>query len=166
MRSTVEVSLVNYKHSVDAQAVVALLNAYASEPAGGAEPLASDVKERLVSEMAARPHLFSVLAWVGNGDARQAVGLINCVEGFSTFMARPLINIHDVVVSASHRQRGIAQAMFDFVEREAGRRGACKLTLEVLAGNISARRLYEKQGFAPYALDPAWGEAMMWQKKI
>ncbi|WP_354445705.1 GNAT family N-acetyltransferase [Ottowia thiooxydans] len=156
----------NYQDSVDAQAVVALLNEYASEPAGGAEPLTSEVKERLVREMAERPHLFSVLAWADEGDTRKAVGLINCVEGFSTFLARPLVNIHDVVVSASHRQRGIAQAMFDFVEREAVRRGACKLTLEVLTGNTSARHLYEKQGFAPYALDPAWGEAMMWQKKI
>ncbi|WP_028605682.1 GNAT family N-acetyltransferase [Ottowia thiooxydans] len=166
MPDAVIVALANYQIPCDAQAIVTLLNEYASEPAGGSEPLSHAVKERLVSEMATRPHLFSVLAWDGQGDSRRAVGLINCVEGFSTFMARPLVNIHDVVVSASHRQRGVAQAMFEYVEREAHRRGACKLTLEVLAGNTSARRLYQKQGFAPYALDPAWGDAMMWQKKI
>lgn len=159
-------ALADYRRPQDAQAVVTLLDGYAREPAGGGAALAPEVKARLVDEMAARPHLFSVLAWAGEGPARQAVGLINCVEGFSTFAARPLINVHDVVVLASHRRQGVAQAMFERVEREALRRGACKLTLEVLAGNAPAQHLYRKQGFAPYALDPAWGDAMMWQKKL
>jgi len=161
-----DVSLALYHEPRDAQAIVTLLDTYASEQAGGGQPLADDVKARLVAEMAARPHVFTVLAWAGEGDLRQAAGLVNCVEGFSTFAARPLINIHDVVVVASYRRKGVAQAMFEAVELEARRRGACKLTLEVLSGNAPARRLYLKQGFEPYMLDPAWGEAMMWQKEI
>ncbi len=160
------VALADYQNPRDAQAIVALLDGYASDPSGGGQALAPDVKARLVSEMAVRPQLFSVLAWVGDGDLRQPVGLINCVEGFSTFAARPLINVHDVVVLASQRRQGVAQAMFECVEGEAGRRGACKLTLEVLQGNAPARRLYQKQGFEPYALDPDWGDAMMWQKRL
>ncbi|MBY4595324.1 GNAT family N-acetyltransferase [Ottowia caeni] len=160
------VSLAAYENPTDARAIVALLDTYATEPAGGGESLTAAVKANLVSEMAVRPHLFSILAWSEEGGSRRAVGLINCVEGFSTFAARPLINVHDVVVLASHRGQGVAQAMFECVEREARRRGACKLTLEVLSGNEPARRLYVKQGFAPYALDPRWGEAMMWQKKL
>lgn len=38
--------------------------------------------------------MFSVLAF----DADQPVGLINAIEGFSTFACKPLINIHDVIV--------------------------------------------------------------------
>ena len=34
-----------------------------------------------------------------------AVGLVNCIEGFSTFACRPLVNVHDVVVRESHRGR-------------------------------------------------------------
>lgn len=161
-----EVSLASYQDPSDAQAIVALLNAYASEPAGGGEPLTAQVKANLVSEMAVRPQLFSVLAWDEDAAGRRAVGLINCVEGFSTFAARSLVNVHDVVVVASHRGKGVAGAMFECVEREARRRGACKLTLEVLTGNEPARRLYARQGFAPYALDPLWGEATMWQKRL
>lgn len=160
------VALAAYDNPQDAQAIVTLLDGYASEPAGGGRPLSADVKARLVPEMAARLHMFSVLAWTGDGAQREAVGLINCVEGFSTFAARPLVNVHDVAVVPHQRGQGVGQAMFACVEKEALRRGACKLTLEVLAGNASARRLYEKQGFAPYALDPAWGDAMMWQKSL
>lgn len=160
------VTLANYHDPADAAAIGRLLDAYASEPAGGNEPLDAAVKARLVSAMAARPHLFSVLAWAGEGAARQAVGLVNCVEGFSTFAARPLVNIHDVVVLPSHRRQGVAQAMFALVEAQARQRGACKLTLEVLDGNAPALRMYEAQGFAPYALDPAWGQARLMQKKL
>lgn len=158
--------LASYQDQNDALAIVTLLDAYASEPAGGGEPLGAEVKARLVSEMALRPQLFSVLAWAEDGATRRAVGLINCVEGFSTFAAKPLVNVHDVVVLANYRGKGVARTMFDCVEHEARRRGACKLTLEVLTGNEPARRLYAKQGFAPYALDPSWGEAAMWQKKL
>ena len=109
-----KVALADYQDPQDAQAVVTLLDGYASEPSGGGQALAPEVKARLVAEMAARPNLFSVLAWAGEGSARQAIGLINCVEGFSTFAARALINVHDVVVLASHRRQGVAQAMEAF----------------------------------------------------
>lgn len=162
--------LADYANPCHARALVDLLNEYASEPAGGAQPLTEEVRHQLVPALAQRLHAFSVLAWdMDRQDADGgplAVGLVNCLEGFSTFLARPLVNIHDVAVRANYRQRGVAQAMFAAVEAEARRRGACKLTLEVLNGNRPAWRMYEAQGFAPYALDPAWGEAVMMQKKL
>ena len=42
--------------------------------------------------------------------------------------------------------------------------GCCKLTLEVLSGNMVATRAYLRFGFAQYALDPAVGHAMFMQK--
>ncbi len=42
----------------------------------------------------------------------------------------------------------------------------CKLTLEVLEGNAAARALYQAHDYAGYALDPAMGQAMFWQKKL
>jgi ribosomal protein S18 acetylase RimI-like enzyme len=150
----------DYADPRDAQAVVALLDAYARDPAGGGEPLAPDVRDRLVPALAARPWAFTVLAFDGD----TPVGLINCLEGLSTFKARPLVNVHDVAVLASHRGRGIAEAMMAEVERLARERGACKLTLEVLSGNAPAMRLYERIGFAGYQLDPAMGTAQFLQK--
>jgi GNAT superfamily N-acetyltransferase len=161
-RSQIEVFLADYHDAAQAAAVVNLLNAYASDPAGGGEPLDPAVRENLPAALAARPQAFSVLAFEGG----QPVGLINCLEGFSTFACKPLVNVHDVVVLPSHRGQGVAQKMFVRVEQEARRRGACKLTLEVLSNNKPALRTYEREGFASYQLDPEFGHAMFLQKKL
>ena len=80
--------------------------------------------------------------------------------------AEPLVNVHDVVVLASHRGRRITQQMLAKVEELARQRGACKLTLEVLTGNASAIKAYEREGFAGYQLDPAFGSATFMHKKL
>ncbi|MEO8020291.1 GNAT family N-acetyltransferase [Polaromonas sp.] len=150
----------DYHHSVHADALVFLLDAYARDTAGGGKPLSEFVKTHLVEELAARPQAFSVLAF----DGAQPVGLVNCIEGFSTFACRPLVNAHDVVVLASHRGRRVGAQMLALVGEIARERGACKLTLEVLQGNRSAITLYERIGFAGYQLDPALGQAQFLQK--
>lgn len=150
----------NYADPHHAEALVMLLDAYASDPAGGGEALSTFARENLVSSLAARPQAYSVLAFDGD----QAVGLVNCIEGFSTFACRPLVNVHDVAVLASHRGRGIAEQMLAKAESIARERGAVKLTLEVLSGNQSAMRLYQRMGFAGYQLDPAMGTAQFLQK--
>jgi len=160
--SQIEVFLADYRDAAQAAAVVDLLNAYASEPAGGGVPLDPAVRQDLPAALAARPQAFSVLAFEGG----QPVGLINCLEGFSTFACKPLVNVHDVVVLPSHRGQGVAQKMFARVEQEARRRGACKLTLEVLSNNKPALRTYEREGFASYQLDPEFGHAVFLQKKL
>lgn len=155
-----EIVRARYDDPAHAAALVRLLDAYARDPAGGGEPLARFTRENLVRELAARPFVFSVLAF----DGAAPVGLVNAIEGFSTFACRPLVNVHDVVVIPSHRGRGIAAGMLAEVEAVARERGACKLTLEVLEGNAAARALYRRLGFAAYQLDPAMGQARFMQK--
>ncbi len=155
----------DYADPVHARALLGLLDAYARDPAGGGMPLSAYARANLVRELAARPQAFSVLAFDGAGRADATpVGLVNCIEGFSTFACRPLVNVHDVVVLASHRGRRVGERMLREVARLARARGACKLTLEVLSGNASALRLYERVGFADYRLDPAMGSARFLQK--
>lgn len=156
----IEVVRARYDDPAHAAALLDLLDAYARDPAGGGEPLGDFAHAHLIRELAARPFMFSVLAFDGGAP----VGLINAIEGFSTFACRPLVNVHDVVVASSHRGRGIAARMFAEVESIARERGACKLTLEVLDGNASARALYQRLGFAAYRLDPAMGYAQFLQK--
>ena len=150
----------DYSDAVHARALVDMLDAYARDPAGGGTPLGDFARAHLVAALAARPQAFSVLAF--DGDA--PVGLVNCLEGFSTFACRPLVNVHDVAVAASHRGYGVAERMLSLVEQVARERGACKLTLEVLSGNQRANRLYARLGFACYQLDPAMGQAQFLQK--
>ena len=157
-----QVCRADYSNPVHAEARVCLLDAYAQDPAGGGEALSAFAKSNLVKELAARPQAFSVLAFADD----QAVGLVNCIEGFSTFACRPLVNVHDVAVLAGHRGQRVGEQMLALVEKIARERGACKLTLEVLAGNASAVRLYERVGFAGYQLDPAMGKAQFFQKLL
>jgi ribosomal protein S18 acetylase RimI-like enzyme len=163
MRDSIVICLADYADSVHAAALVAVLDAYASDPMGGGEGLSDYAKRHVVAGLAVRPQAFSVLAFADTTD-RQCVGLVNCIEGFSTFAARPLVNVHDVAVLAAFRGQGIAQRMLQFAEVVARQRGACKLTLEVLSGNKSARQLYQNLGFEDYALDPAAGQAQFMQK--
>ena len=154
------VEAVDYRDPAQAAQLVELLNGYAIDPAGGGEGLSEFARSNVVAELAARPQAFSVIAYQG----ATPVGLINCIEGFSTFACRPLVNVHDVVVLESHRGMGVAALMLKSVEETARQRGACKLTLEVLQGNRSAMRLYERIGFTGYQLDPAMGTATFMQK--
>ncbi len=158
--SGVAVFRADYTDASHAAALVTLLDAYASDPAGGGDGLSDFAKEHLVRELAARPQAYSVLAF----DGAQPVGLVNCIEGFSTFACKPLVNVHDVAVLASHRGRGIAEQMLALAEIIAKERGAVKMTLEVLSGNHGAVRLYERIGYAGYQLDPAMGTARFFQK--
>jgi ribosomal protein S18 acetylase RimI-like enzyme len=91
---------------------------------------------------------------------------VNRFEGFSTFACQPLVNVHDLAVMPAYRGQGIAESMLALVERIARERGACKLTLEVLPGNVRAVRLYQRLGFANYQLDPAMGHAEFLQKYL
>jgi ribosomal protein S18 acetylase RimI-like enzyme len=158
--SYLRVCRADYANPIHASALVQLLDAYARDPAGGGQPLSDFARLHLVHELAVRPQAFSVLAF----DDSQPVGLVNCIEGFSTFACKPLVNVHDVAVLPSHRGQRVGEQMLALCERIARERGACKMTLEVLQGNRSAIRLYERLGFAGYQLDPAMGQAQFLQK--
>jgi len=158
---TLRVVQADYADPLHAAALVAMLDAYARDAMGGGEPLSAFAKAHVVRALAARPQAYSVLAFDA-GD--MPVGLVNCIEGFSTFACLPLVNVHDVAVAADYRGRGIAQRMLELAETLARQRGACKLTLEVLNGNAAAMGLYTRLGFAAYQLDPSMGQAAFLQK--
>jgi len=162
MAAAFSVRPADYTSATDAAAVVTLLDAYASDPAGGGEPLSDYAKTHLVRELAVRPQAYTVLAFDGD----LPVGLVNCIEGFSTFACKPLVNVHDVAVLASHRGRGVAAQMLALAEQMAQARGAVKMTLEVLSGNQPAVALYRRIGYEGYQLDPAMGTAQFFQKWI
>ena len=158
----------NYANPMHAAALVSLLDAYAGDPMGGGEPLSEFAKINLVPSLAARPQAFSVLAFKATAgqETGQAVGLVNCIEGFSTFACQPLVNIHDLAVLPAYRGQRIAELMLALVEDIARERGACKLTLEVLQGNAGALKLYHRVGFANYQLGSGLGRAEFLQKLL
>lgn len=158
----VEVIIADYTNEFHSSAIVDLMNSYATDKMGGGEQLSEAVKQTLVTEMNKIPNAFSILSLV---DGKPA-GLINCFMGFSTFKAKPLINIHDIIVIGEYRGLQLSQLMLGKVEEVARARNCCKLTLEVLQGNAIAQNSYVKFGFANYVLDPEMGSAMFWQKAL
>lgn len=157
-----EVVAVDYRDPKQAQQLVNLLDAYARDAMGGGEGLSEEVRTHLCERLAQHPTALSAIAYVDG----QAAGLINCFIGFSTFAARPLLNIHDIAVVPAYRGHGLGTALMEYAEKLACERSCCKLTLEVLAGNTIARELYRKQGYAEYRLDPEFGSALMMQKYL
>jgi len=143
-----------------AAALIDLLDDYARDPMGGGKPLSDEIRSQLSTRLAQRSDYIGFLALVDD----EPVGLINCFEGFSTFAARPLLNIHDLTVRLPHRGQGIGSALLRAAEAVARERGCCKLTLEVLSNNAEALAAYTRADFAAYQLDPAAGQALFMQK--
>lgn len=157
-----DIRIADLRDPVDAADLVSLLDAYARDLMGGGEPLPDDVKKRLPGDLAARPTAFVILVRVDGAAAGAAV----CFEGYSTFAAAPLVNLHDFIVAPRFRGMGVARAMMEELERQARSRGCCKITLEVLSNNHRAKGIYAQAGFAGYELDPAAGQALFLQKKL
>ncbi|AXS78889.1 GNAT family N-acetyltransferase [Dechloromonas sp. HYN0024] len=139
-----------------------LLDHYANDPMGGGEGLSDYAKLHLIGVMREVPGFHGALAWRDG----EAVGLIDCFAGFSTFAAKPLLNVHDIVVHNTVRGQGIGQALLAWAEERARELGCCKLTLEVLSNNTRAMASYHQAGFLPYVLDPAAGNALLMQKYL
>jgi ribosomal protein S18 acetylase RimI-like enzyme len=158
----IEITIADYKNPQHANDLVALLNNYATDIMGGGKPLSDHTRENLIPTLSALPHVFSLLAYVDG----TAAGFANCIESFSTFACRKIINIHDIAVLPKFRGQQISQRLLSQIESIATERDCCKLTLEVLEGNRIARNAYGKFGFSSYELDPKAGKALFLEKKL
>lgn len=140
----------NPRHGDD---IISLMRDYAKDPMGSNADLPDHVQQNLMAGMA-QAGGYSVLAY----DGETAVGLANCFWGFSTFKAKPLVNIHDVAVRSGQRGKGIGRKLFAALEKIAQEEGACKITLEVLVKNENAKGLYASLGYG--------GDYHFWQKEL
>jgi len=142
--------------------VLALIDAYAADPMGNGQPLPAAVKKRLIPGLQKHPTTLVLLAVVN----AEAVGIAVCFIGFSTFAARPLINIHDLAVLPGMRGRGVGRQLLAAVESVAREMGCCKVTLEVLENNHRALEVYAAAGFARATYTEAAGGALFFAKKL
>jgi len=124
-------------------AVREMIDAYARDPMGTGQALPQQVLDRVVPGLSGHPCAVVFLAFDGTVPAGVAV----CFLGFSTFAARPLLNVHDLAVAPAYRRQGIARGLLAAVEARARELGCVKLTLEVIEENAAARALYQSVGF-------------------
>ncbi len=99
-----EVVLADLANSRHREAILSLINAFAAEPlVGDGKPLSDFARAHLIPGLQAHPTALVFLAYRG----ARAVGIATCFRGFSTFAARPLVNISDFYVVPTERGQGI-----------------------------------------------------------
>ncbi len=143
----VQVRELDFDDPAERAALCDILDAYAREPAGQGAPLDDYTRRHLADGLAAHPTRLVLLAFVDDAP----VGVAVCFFGFSTFAARPLLNLHDFAVLPAHRGGGVGAALLDTLEARARERGCCKVTLEVHDTNTRAQALYRRRGFGPWS---------------
>jgi GNAT superfamily N-acetyltransferase len=143
-------------------AVLALVDAYSCDPMGDGHPLSPEARRNLIPGLRAHPTTLILLAFSDS----EPVGIAVCFLGFSTFAARPLVNIHDLAVLPAWRGRGISRQLLDAVADRARALGCCKLTLEVLERNDRARGVYEAAGFKQASSSAETGGALFFAKSL
>ena len=143
-------------------AVAELIDAYSRDPMGDGKPLSDGARRELIPGLRQHPTTVILLAYAGD----EPIGIAVCFRGFSTFAARPLLNVHDLAVLPPYRGQGVGRQLLDAVERKARDMGCCKVTLEVLENNHPARQLYESAGFAQAQYQEAAGGALFFAKAL
>jgi ribosomal protein S18 acetylase RimI-like enzyme len=144
MQDDTHILTADFANAQHTDAIIAVLETYARDPVGGGEPLPAGVRAQLVGDLARLGNSLVLLAFAA-GD--MPVGVAICFFGYSTFKARPLLNVHDLAVVPEWRGRGVGRGLLTEAERLARMRDCCKLTLEVQDSNLPTFGLYRDFGF-------------------
>ena len=155
----IDADLANVEHQ---SAILAMLDAYMRDPMEGGTPMPEATRRDVLPGLRAHPACHVFLAYRDS----TPVGFSICFLGFSTFNARPLINIHDMFVDASVRGKGIGRMLLERIETKARELNCCRLTLEVREDNQVARGLYRKVGFDRAVVGPKSIPMEFWRKPL
>ncbi|HVX10700.1 MAG TPA: GNAT family N-acetyltransferase [Pirellulales bacterium] len=157
----VKADLLNAHHQ---GAVLAMMDAYSRDPMGDGKPLSDFARANLVDGLRNHPTTLVFLLL----QTTLPRGIATCFGGFSTFAARPLLNISDFYIDPEFRGRGLGRSLLAAIEDEARRMGCCKLTLEVQENNPRARAIYGRFGFgqAVYPADAQGGGSIYMVKTL
>lgn len=133
-----------------AEGFLKLTAAYMADPMGKAESWNEEQKQAVIKAMKDHPCALILFAKVDD----QFVGICTCFYAYSTFLAKPLLNIHDIYVHESFRGHGVGKTLIQKLDEKALSKGCGKITLEVRKDNLNARDLYKSQGFteAPHSM--------------
>jgi ribosomal protein S18 acetylase RimI-like enzyme len=138
--SFVPIDLKNEEHGAQ---LVRLLDVYMQDGMGNGSPMPAEMAPKILKGLKTYPGYLGFFALVDGNYA----ALANCNNNFSTFTARPLINIHDFVVHPDFRGKGVGEFLLDAIAEYGRQHGFCKINLEVRNDNINAQKLYRKAGY-------------------
>jgi ribosomal protein S18 acetylase RimI-like enzyme len=162
MAEAVKIIRADLADPAHAAALVEMIDAYMRDPMETGAPAPEQVKRNLVPGLRANPSCRVLLAYRGE----KPIGFSICFIGFSTFNARPLVNIHDMFVDSSARGEGIGRMLLEGIETLAKEMDCCRISLEVREDNHRARGLYRKFGFDVARLGPDRVTMEFWWKPL
>ena len=162
MTHSVEIVQVDYTNQKHRSTVSYLLNTYAKGLLGFRSAIKKQVLDGLVPGLERMQNAVVLLARTDG----EYVGMAICFIGFSTFHAKPLINIHDFMVMEGFRGQGVGRALLKEIETIARAMDCCKITLEVQENNTSARRLYSSFGFKGSFLNQEAGRQLFMTRHV
>ena len=134
---------VDLQNKVHCTQLIKLLNDYMNDPMGNNQPMDEALAPRIIAGLQAYSSYLGFFVLAGH----QYAGLANCNQNFSTFKAKPLLNIHDFIVAPEFRTIGAGHFLMKGVLDFASRKGFCRVNLEVREDNHAAKSLYQKLGF-------------------
>ncbi|MDR3245900.1 MAG: GNAT family N-acetyltransferase [Prevotellaceae bacterium] len=155
--TTVKITDCDYSNPVHIDAITSLINAYIADEMGGGKLLSPPEQLHLVEGL--KNHPKSIVLLARDGDI--FTGLLTAFENFSTFSAKPMINIHDVIVLKEYRGKGIGRRLMNAIVTEAEKRKCSRITLEVRKDNAKAQNLYKSLGF-----EESEPEMFYWRKYL
>ena len=139
----IEIEIANHGLKEHQDAIIFLLDNYMHDDMGNRAPMPEENKVPVLQGLASHRESFVLLA----KNTQNYVGMASCFVNFSTFRARPLINIHDLIVVSGHRNKGIGRQLLRKVQEIAEQRNCCKITLEVRVDNHNAKHLYASEEY-------------------
>ena len=141
--NVIQFVMCDFTNPVHVEHFLELQRAYMTDPMGDVAPHSPEKEETLISKLQAHQEAFQLFAKLGDA----YIGLANCFYGFSTFSAKKLINIHDLVVLPDYRDLGVGRKMLEEIARIGRKKDCCKITLEVRQDNERGKHLYKSEGF-------------------
>jgi ribosomal protein S18 acetylase RimI-like enzyme len=157
MSAATEILECCYSNAEHLEAVAALLSAYIADEMGGGLPLTPQGKRQLTDGLSRHPTAMVLLAKTGGAFS----GMLVAFENFSTFTAKPMLNIHDLIVLKPLRGQGVGRLLMNAAIKKAEEKGCSRLTLEVRKDNAVAQNLYRSLGFGE-----ALPEMCYWRKLL
>ena len=143
---------------------MALLDAYARDAMGGGAALPDDARARLGPDLHLRVERGAAVVLLARCEG-EPVGVAVCFVGYSTFRARPLLNLHDLAVLPLRRRRRRPRAA------RGGRGAGARARLlqghaRGARGQRARHRLYAHVGFADSAPAGARTRTLFLEKSL
>lgn len=138
-----QILIADLDNPLHASGIVNCLDAYARDAMGGGKGLPDDIKSRIIPGLKQHGANVTLIAQ----EAEEVVGVAVCIVSYSTFYAKPRLNLHDLAVNSAQRGQGIGRKLLEGVVEHARKIDCCAVTLEVREDNARAQALYRSLGF-------------------